>query len=295
MIVKNGKLILIATLLSTAAFAQPEDSVLQTFAEPRPVCGGYFPNSTMRIPVGTSKNFGIDRARYDKVLDRIETIFGPRIRALGGQLVVERSWNSDEVNASAMRWGNQYIINMYGGLARHPLITEEGFTMVACHEVGHHLGGAPKTMGWATNEGGSDYYSSLKCMRWFYEGADNEAWAKSVSHDTVAVNQCKAQYPDREDYLICLRSAAGALSIAACFADVDKVANTFRFDTPDPAIVTRTNNGHPDTQCRLDTLFAGAICKAPLSTPVSGSDPKAGSCVQGTDLLGWRPLCWFKP
>jgi hypothetical protein len=36
---------------------------------------------------------------------------------------------------------------MFGGLARHELVTDDGFMMVVCHETGHHLGGAPRYNG----------------------------------------------------------------------------------------------------------------------------------------------------
>jgi len=43
--------------------------------------------------------------------------------------------------ASVDKQGQQFI-HMFGGLARHPLMTEDAFLLVACHEFGHHYGGA---------------------------------------------------------------------------------------------------------------------------------------------------------
>ena len=33
---------------------------------------------------------------------------------------------------------------MFGGLAGHETITTDAFALVACHELGHHIGGAQR-------------------------------------------------------------------------------------------------------------------------------------------------------
>lgn len=290
----QGRLALISAMIAfQPVFA---DSNLQSTAQPIKVCGGYFPNSTMQIPIGTFQAMGVSRARYDWVLDKMEQIYSSKIAAMGGKYVINRMWTTNEVNASAERYGNQYIINMYGGLARHPLLTEEAFALVACHETGHHLGGAPKIFGdWASNEGESDYYSTLKCLRYFYENEDNETWIQTAQVDSFAVQRCTAQFPLRNDQLICLRASAGAMSIAAVFQDLDQDSNHAMFSTPDTRVVSRMDDDHPMTQCRVDTLFNGATCTKNKSEPLDDKNPSAGACVQGVDTYGWRPLCWFRP
>lgn len=88
-------------------------------------------------------------------------------------------------NASAQRMGSTWVVNMYGGLARHNEITIDGFALVLCHEIGHHLGGAPKYGGfntWGTNEGGSDYFATLKCLRRIFQNDDN---TKAIENMTI--------------------------------------------------------------------------------------------------------------
>jgi Zn-dependent protease with chaperone function len=54
---------------------------------------------------------------------------------------------------------------MFGGLARDPLVTKDGFSAVICHEIGHHIAGAPrKGFSWASNEGQADYFATTKCL-----------------------------------------------------------------------------------------------------------------------------------
>lgn len=269
------------------------------FAKPstkaKAVCKGFLPPNDLYIPVGAFEAMGLSQTRFDWVLDRIEKVYAAKVRAQGGKLKVTRLWNDGEVNAYAERKGKTWSINMYGGMARHPLLNEEGFAMVACHELGHHIGGAPRYPNdWASNEGESDYFSTLKCLRYFYEGLDNESWFQSAKIDPVAEEKCSSQFSAREDQLICLRAAAGAQAIADVFADLDKVA-TPRFDTPSSRQVAKMDHNHPEAQCRLDTLFAGALCTVKKEVLIGDSDPRIGACNEGRDLFGWRPRCWFKP
>ncbi|WP_374001810.1 hypothetical protein [Bdellovibrio bacteriovorus] len=59
--------------------------------------------------------------------------------------------------------------------------------------------------------------------------------------------------------------------------------------------MTRTDDRHPATQCRLDTYFAGSLCVAKENEKLSNSDYKAGSCYTPRDAVGARPRCWFAP
>jgi hypothetical protein len=221
------------------------------------------------------------------------------VKQRGGTLVINRLWTDDTVNSSAQQQGGQWIINMYGGIARHPDVTYEGEALVACHEMGHHLGGAPKESGlggaWATNEGGADYFATLKCLRQFFAQDDNATVLKNATLDPLAVSKCEAQFTTVTDQDICKRISMSAESVSYLFQDLSSEKTKPAFNTPDPTQVSQTNDDHPDTQCRMDTYFNGDICSVAASVPNSDSDFKAGACVQGTDALGFRPRCWFNP
>src|SRR5689334_30281 len=79
----------------------------------------FLPENNMRIAVNSMQAKGITREQYDQVMDRAEAIYRPIIASQGGVLVLNRLWDNATVNASAQRSGNNYIVNMYGGLARH--------------------------------------------------------------------------------------------------------------------------------------------------------------------------------
>ncbi len=260
------------------------------------LCKGYFPPNNLNIPVNDFVMMGIGQDMFNQTIDRAEKIYGPIIQAKGGRLDIQRLWSDGTVNAAAGRSGNTWTVEMYGGLARHGEITEEAFAAVLCHEIGHHIGGAPRYSGdWASNEGQSDYYSVTKCMRYMYENEDNEAWLATIKIDAFAANRCQQQFSmDRKEELLCLRSAYAGQSIARMFQALDGSGTEAKFDTPDTKVVSRTNANHPDPQCRLDTLFNGATCKVDKSVEL-GSDVLQGTCNQGMDQYGWRPRCWYKP
>lgn len=263
--------------------------------EPVRLCGGFVPPNNMNIPVGTFSAMGLSsQTQFNKVLDRIQVVMAPIMARRGGRLVIRRLWTDGTVNAYAERQGRNWIINMYGGMARHPSMNEEGFAIIACHESGHHLGGAPMIPGqWASDEGESDYFAVSKCMRYYFENQDNETWARTARLDSVAVNRCMQQFTNREDQLICMRTAYGSQALAGVLAQLGG-GRVPTFGTPDRTVVRSTNHDHPQAQCRLDTYFNGAVCKVDKAVELSATSTRVGACVQGVDQYGWRPACWFR-
>lgn len=272
------------------------------------LCEGFVPENTLKIPVGKrhffstkpNLNGGLTEAQFNAVIDRAEKLYGPVVQKEGGTLKVNRRWSDPTVNASAQRMGTTYVVNMYGGLARHAATTEEGFALVVCHELGHHIGGAPKIAGWygddwASNEGGSDYFATLKCLRNFFAEDDNEAIIANATIDPFAKETCEKQFTTREDQLICLRNSLAAESVAYLFMDLRKEAKKPMFNTPDSKVAARMDDNHPATQCRMDTYFAGAICNVDKTVPVSNTSFADGACMKETHEQGARPLCWFFP
>lgn len=288
-----GRVLAGVALLATLGFTNKTATSAQT------LCSGFLPENNLKIPVGLFTVGGITEQQFNNVLDRIEKIYTADVEAAGDKLKVNRLWTNATVNASAQRLGNTQVLNMYGGLARHPATTIEGFALVACHEYGHHNGGAPKIGGWngawATNEGGSDYFATLKCLRRFFAEDDNAAILKDLELDPVAVAGCEAQFPDEQDRLICLRSSLAGQSVANLFKALRKEETAPNFGTPDRSVVSRMYDNHPQTQCRLDTYFAGMLCVAKESEKLSNTDYKQGTCYAPRDAAGARPRCWFYP
>lgn len=238
---------------------------------------------------------GVTKAEFDEVIDRVEELYAPVIRRLGGELIVKRMWENGTVNASANRVDNKYIVNMFGGLARHRVMTKDGLALVICHELGHHIGGAPKIgTRWATNEGQSDYFAGLKCLRHVFANQDNVEYVRNLTVDAAAERECSKSFSSQQDRAICLRSSMAGMVAANMFKELRKESRSPEFDSPDSSKVEKTFHGHPATQCRLDTYFAGTICTADLGTDVSEKDVHVGVCSRKFgEPRGARPLCWY--
>ena len=260
---------------------------------------GFAPENDMYISSSAKSINGIDEAQFNAVLDEVQAIYEPIIKANGDKMVINRKWDDGTVNASAQRSGKKVILNMYGGLARHNLITRDGFAIVMCHELGHHLGGAPKISGWmnrwASNEGQSDYFANLKCFRLVYGTQDNVAFIANNTIDPTVTAACDNAFAIESDSALCQRSAMAAKSTADLLSSLRGNGAT-DFTKKDPSVVKKTNDRHPDAQCRLDTYFAASLCDKDMNDQVSAKDPNKGTCNRKDgDISGLRSLCWFKP
>ncbi|MGE3608109.1 MAG: hypothetical protein AB7I27_00880 [Bacteriovoracaceae bacterium] len=282
-------------LLSCLLLAQPVLSCTENGSE------GFVPENNLRIPVGMKGKGGITKAQFDAVIDKVEGVYSTIVSSMGGKLAVERNWDDETVNAYAMRTGSTWQVAMFGGLARHEAITKDGFSLVICHEIGHHIGGAPKKIGyysssWASNEGQADYFATLKCLRRVWMNDNNTAIVKKLNAPESLVSACTKQWANATDRAICIRGGMAGDSVARLFQALRQQPAPAKFETPDPKVVTRTNDAHPDTQCRLDTYFQGALCEVSFNDDVSNSSEVTGTCHASTgQKSGLRPLCWFKP
>ncbi len=257
----------------------------------------------LRIPIGRALAAnGMDEAKFNEVIDGVTTIYAPMVEKKGGALEVQKRWTDPTVNASAERFGETWVITMYGGLARHETVTPDGFALVVCHELGHHLGGAPKIAGWfgdwASNEGQSDYFATLRCLRRYFAKDDNEKIVDQMEIPPSLAEGCERTYPTHKEIAICKRAGMAGLSVSFLFYKAKNETTEPRFETPDPSQVGETDDDHPETQCRLDTYFQGSICAVPvpegLDDGLSDSNPNQGTCYTGSPFeKGFRPRCWF--
>lgn len=266
------------------------------------LCSGFLPENTMRIPVTAFQAGGISQAEFNEVLDKVQAVYGSVIAGKGGRLQINRNWTDDTVNASANQQGGNWFLNMYGGLARHPIMTKDGFMVVACHELGHHIGGAPKGEGWfgtktwATNEGGADYFSTLRCFRKMFTPQENADYVAQHPIDPAARLKCEEIYSTQEEENLCMRSAMAGLTGASLFTSMHKQPAPPAFNSPDTHVVDQTDDAHPATQCRLDTYYQGGLCYHDQNIELSDNDANVGTCTLANgNKDGLRPLCWFKP
>ena len=238
------------------------------------------------------------KEKFEAIVKRVSDVYAPIVASKGATLEMINNWDDGTVNAYANREGNVWQVNMFGGLARHPLTTDDGFMLVVCHETGHHLGGAPKYGGgtdWAANEGQADYFGSLKCMKRVLEKDDNIAIVSKMTIDAEATKQCQLVYKSEGEVALCQRIAMAGKSLGQLLGSLggDSAVN---FSTPDKKTVKKTNDAHPAAQCRLDTYFNGSLCDKSFTEDVSETSPIPGTCIKRDGYkVGPRPLCWYKP
>jgi hypothetical protein len=265
-------------------------------------CEGFAPQNNRKIPVapkGFLQAGGITEQEFNDTLSRLENIMAGDVTERGAVLKVNRHWESSEVNAYADRDGNDWLIEMHGGLARHELMTPDGYILVACHELGHHIGGAPHSSWFddMSNEGQADYYATLKCFRRLFTLEENQAWAASNTVVNPFIDkECAARYPNDEAmFLSCKRGALAGLVLGNVLADLGMEAPP----TPgqfDQSVVAVTDDAHPAAQCRLDTYYNGSVCDKTVAEKVSDTDHRVGACEKADGYAyGFRPRCWYAP
>jgi hypothetical protein len=262
---------------------------------------GFMEKNDMWISVHEKAANNMTEEVFNTVLDRLETIYTPIIEAKKKKFVINRKWENGTVNASAQQSGRTWTINMFGGLARSPVVTADGFALVACHELGHHLGGAPKrksffSTSWASNEGQSDYWGSMKCFRKYMELDNNQEIVATMTIPESITNKCLDSFANAEDHAMCIRGSMAGISLASLLGGLQTVdSSVISVDTPDQSTVKKTNDRHPAAQCRLDTYYAGSLCIADHYTDTDDKDANKNVCSRKAgDITGIRPLCWYK-
>lgn len=260
-------------------------------------CKGIAPKNNLWI--GTEdKSASMTEPEFLAIVSKVEKQYSDVVKAKGAKLIMENAWEDGTVNAYADQDSEGWHVHMFGGLARHPLTTNDGFALVVCHELGHHLGGAPKYGGgndWASNEGQADYWATVKCAKKIFENDDNIAIVAKMVIDAEAIKQCELVYKSDAEIALCERTSMAGKSLAQLLGALG--GNTkVEFNTPDKHVVKKTVDSHPEAQCRLDTYFSGGLCDKAYSLDVDDKDAKIGVCVKSEGYsVGLRPLCWYKP
>ena len=288
--------ILVALIVTTLTFSQ-------AFSCDSSGLTGFAPKNDRKIHVGDKAANFMTKEMFLGAIDRVSTFYSPIVKNYGGNLFMNNNWDEPEANAYAShdeKDKSKWIIDMTGGLARHPLMTVDGFMMVVCHELGHLIGGAPRydnNKDWASNEGQADYFAGLKCMRRVLENDDNTTIVANMQIDSEVKIKCESAYKSDSEIALCQRIAMAGKSLAKVLGDITAGDNSnVNFTTPDTAIVRLTYDLHPRAQCRLDSYFAGVLCDKSTLEDVSKSDAIVGTCIKKDGYLdGVRPLCWYRP
>ena len=138
------------------------------------------PPNNLHLQDNISREANITEERFNAIIDDAVKYWIPIATAKGIEFRVIKKWSDPTVNAWAVQTGSTWIVGFYGGLARRPEITEDGFALVVCHELGHHFGGYSfYGRGDTTSaEGESDFFATNVCAKivWGMQAQRNMAY-----------------------------------------------------------------------------------------------------------------------
>lgn len=191
------------------------------------------------------------------------------------------------------------------GYYQNPKITADGFRYMLCHELGHVTASAPHRIApgeydgltdangdlWISAEGQADYFAATKCMRELLVAEDNVAYMKMYGAPPTVVEKCDRSYANAQDSALCQRIMMAGKNFIDSFAR--SFPNSFEEkDLAEPRVSLLGE--HPNAQCRLDTVVAGALCPIRKEESLDPYDPTVGSCTSRNFPEGARPRCWYK-
>ncbi len=257
----------------------------------------------------------MNEAEFKDVLSRIQNTYQSLVSSQGGNLQVSGDWKSETLNAGAQQMFGSWKVQITGGLARRPELTPDGFALIVCHELGHHLSGfafvkADNPFGgvWAAAEGQSDYFATQVCARkiWAQDSLINANFREKATR--IMKQKCDAVWTRAPEQDLCYRVLAATESMITTMATLMKKPIP-QYETPDASEVAATVGTHPAVQCRLDTSMQGALCPAFFNElMIPGKKAQGGpfgleaereaagnSCTAYSNYnSGLRPKCWFK-
>ncbi len=205
---------------------------------------------------------------FDSSIQQVFQQYSPLVQSLGGQLRIDSQWKNDTLNGFAERDGDLWIIKIFGGLFRHPLLTTDGFQSLLCHELGHHLGGAPYKFDipWMSTEGQADFYSGSVCLIGLWENKNNLHAIKDLEIPPEVSKKCSIVFEMEERVALCIRIALAGFS----FTEFNRVEHGYTsenspsdFSNPAPVNTSGKSLTYPRAQCRLDTYLAAALNQKP--------------------------------
>jgi hypothetical protein len=242
-------------------------------------------------------------ADYNAAFTKVRNIYTPIFLTQGYTLLLEGDWNNaveEAYSTTKKNNPNRRKVYVSGGFARKPLMTKDTLLSTLCHEIGHHLGGYPKypNTSWpASSEGQSDYFATAKCLKLVMtdEQVTNEEVANKSAVPEFVKDDCTKQFETKDAQNLCVRLAIVSERMVKTLKHED-LESFFYLGGFDNSTTDIMQYSHPEAQCRLGTLYQGALCNVNPNISFSDTEELTGSChpKNGHDV-GARPLCWFLP
>jgi len=231
----------------------------------------------------------ITEAQFHEIIQRVNDIYQPVFKGVSVNFWFERNWAAKNPNSHVYKydsqWSKNWKIEILGALARRPEITKEGFTMALCHQIGHLLGGYPmQDYNGLSTEGEADYYAAHVCAKKVFGKVAKKT--KLINKLKASVEICDKNFDSKLEIDVCYYTLFGAKSLADFYMIAGQERRAADIENADSYKTKVTLQLHTPSQCRLDTLIAGALCNRSWDDKVIPIDKKNQVCAN-------RPRCWF--
>lgn len=216
--------------------------------------------------------YALEMGPWMSTIAEFESVYKPLAQDQGKALDVKVE-EGEIPSASAHFDGQRYVIKITTGFLEQPKLDKNTLLITLCHEAGHLFGGNPRKhvppewdgpvaedgLSYMSSEGQADYYATRICFPKVGEVQALSNVPPIVSHS------CEQAWSDAIGISLCEQSSVASKNFL-------RLAYEFNisFETPDlTETPTLIQDYYPGRQCRLDTLFRGALKQD-------------------------RPRCWFK-
>lgn len=241
----------------------------------------------------------IDAKKFVQIIKRLLFVYNPIANTLGATLVIDGDWNNPLVNTYAKKEKHHWYIKVFGGLAKRPEMMADTLTLAICHEIGHLLGGWPyiNAEKKIAAEGQADYFATQHCLNLLWDGSDSNE--RYVHMTPIAASQlCDKAWQAFPQRAKCYRIMSAAYSLTKLMAKV--TGQDVDIDLLPEEVAEMTLLSYPSTQCRLETMIRGALCRVQYQPEFQHATSTARilsalqhcSRLNGAHQFG-RPPCWF--
>ncbi len=99
---------------------------------------------------------------------KVISLFSDSLKKIQANVVLDAQWESPYFGAGIAYYDNYFYMRIFGGTTRVEGMSLDAYAALACHELGHIIGGAPyqTILGaeWSSSEGQADFFAASVCL-----------------------------------------------------------------------------------------------------------------------------------
>lgn len=103
----------------------------------------------------------------------IISLFHKELASTGHPLLLDAKWESPFFGAGISFYNEEFRMMILGGTTRIKGMTLDAYAAIACHELGHIIGGAPHQTitgaEWSSSEGQADFFAASVCLPRYFK------------------------------------------------------------------------------------------------------------------------------